>query len=217
MEKKNVVFLSIIAVATLLTAVVGATFAYFSIGVGGTGNASNNQTVVKTAVIAGVNYEGSQVASATDAYPGWKGVQIFTIKLPEGTDPNAKGHYTIKLTPNVPTEFGSDITYELYKTTTPESENITRKEGTLTNSAGQVSKEDTITYTGFTENTSAVKTGTLTGSEAITLEDIDYTGSLQDTTYYLVYKYANTGTAQDSTMGKTFTATVNVELSVPEN
>ena len=30
MEKKNVIFLSVIAVATLLTAVIGTTFAYFT-------------------------------------------------------------------------------------------------------------------------------------------------------------------------------------------
>ena len=35
MDKKNTMLLTVIAVATLLVAVVGATFAYFSVTVGG--------------------------------------------------------------------------------------------------------------------------------------------------------------------------------------
>ena len=40
MEKKNVVFLTVLAVATLLTAVVGTTFAYFTATVQGNGSAT---------------------------------------------------------------------------------------------------------------------------------------------------------------------------------
>lgn len=216
MERKNVVFLTIVAVATLLTAVVGATFAYYTMTVGGNGNTTNNKTEVTTAVIAGVEYEGTSVATADNAYPGWKGVQVFTIKLPEGTPENAKGKYIIKLTPNVPSQFGEDVTYELYKTTSPSTDNVTRQEGTITNSGNQLSQEDTLVFNGFTETTSAIKTGILTGSSPIELETVPYTGELQETTYYLVYKYANTETDQSTAMGQTFTATVNVELAVEE-
>ena len=45
MDKKNTILLTIIAVATLLVAVVGATFAYFSLAV--TGDASTTQATVK--------------------------------------------------------------------------------------------------------------------------------------------------------------------------
>ena len=44
MEKKNVIFLSVIAVATLLTAVVGTTFAYFTATV--TGNETSKMLML---------------------------------------------------------------------------------------------------------------------------------------------------------------------------
>ena len=47
MDKKNTVFLSVIAVATLLTAVVGTTFAYFTAQ--DDGNATGNGMDITTA------------------------------------------------------------------------------------------------------------------------------------------------------------------------
>lgn len=47
MDKKNTMLLTVIAVATLLVAVVGATFAYFSVTSGSTTNTSSLQTTTK--------------------------------------------------------------------------------------------------------------------------------------------------------------------------
>ena len=213
MEKKNMVLLTIIAVATLLVAVVGATFAYFTAAVGGTGNTTNNTTTVKTVVLAGVDYEGSSVFAPTtaEAYPGLKGVQSFTIKLPANTPAEATGRYKITLTPNVPTQFASDITYTLYKTTT--SDEIVRTPGTIQQDGNNYYVNDTLSAA--TENMSVVKTGTLTGTAVVDLETVDYTGTFPDTTYFITYEYANNG-AQNDQMGLTFTSTINVEL-LPQN
>src|SRR5574344_953774 len=173
MEKKNMVLLTIVAVATLLVAVVGATFAYFSASVGGTGNTSNNTSTVTTKIIAGVNYEGSAVYTNAAAYPGAKGVQKFVVSKPTGTiDSSASIKYRVILTPTVDSAFNSDITYSVYKTTTPATQTVTATTGTVTNTSGKYSVSDTLTVTsGFT----AIKTGALTGSTALTIDNVDKT------------------------------------------
>ena len=56
MEKKNTMLLTVIAVATLLVAVVGATFAYFSLSV--SGNAKNTTAEVKSSSVGLVSLSG---------------------------------------------------------------------------------------------------------------------------------------------------------------
>ena len=66
MEKKNVIFLSVIAVATLLTAVIGTTFAYFTAQVGG--DAGNGMDI--TTAKMEVTYAQSSTISIDKLIPG---------------------------------------------------------------------------------------------------------------------------------------------------
>lgn len=66
MEKKNVVFLTVLAVATLLTAVVGTTFAYFTATVTGDTPAENTIT---TATLS-VDYTDGNAINSTLIVPG---------------------------------------------------------------------------------------------------------------------------------------------------
>lgn len=77
MERKNTVFLTIIAVATLLVAVVGATFAYFSVQV--TGNEAATSTVIKTANIK-ITYTAGTDIEANLIEPGWDKDLKFTVE-----------------------------------------------------------------------------------------------------------------------------------------
>ena len=67
MEKKNTMLLTVIAVATLLVAVVGATFAYFSITATGTGETSATISAQKigTATISTVEDNKTLTLSLT--------------------------------------------------------------------------------------------------------------------------------------------------------
>lgn len=80
MEKKNTVLLTGIAVATLLVAVVGATFAYFSATVT---NENNTTTVLKAANL-GITFTGGKEIPATGSQeviiPGWSNEKTFTVK-----------------------------------------------------------------------------------------------------------------------------------------
>ena len=76
MDKKNTVFLSVIAVATLLTAVVGTTFAYFTATVKGT--ATDNNAVVKTATL-GLGYSQETSLAINNWVPGDKAELKFNV------------------------------------------------------------------------------------------------------------------------------------------
>lgn len=65
--KGNTVLLTIIAIATLLVAVIGATFAYFSVTI--VGNEQATSTIVKTATL-GITYDSGQSINAENLFPG---------------------------------------------------------------------------------------------------------------------------------------------------
>ena len=89
MEKKNMVLLTVIAVATLLVAVVGATFAYFTASIqndyndqgnNGTANISSGSVGSNTTVVAEVDGQAGSF-EATDVYPGHKEVAALKVTV----------------------------------------------------------------------------------------------------------------------------------------
>lgn len=79
MEKKNTILLTVIAIATLLVAVVGATFAYFTATVTNEGT-DKTQTVVKTATL-GITYkQGTKVDLGADVLPGKTVTNTFDLE-----------------------------------------------------------------------------------------------------------------------------------------
>lgn len=102
MEKKNTLLLTVIAVATLLVAVVGATFAYFGsftttvdnkAGVNVTTEAAKSSTFLTEAAQLKLNVKGDEMlkgtgtATAVGTYTGEKAT--LTVKL-SATDPATK-------------------------------------------------------------------------------------------------------------------------------
>ena len=75
MEKKNVVFLTVLAIATLLTAVVGTTFAYFTATV-----TTDATPTTVTAATLGVTYTDGAQISATNIIPGWTASKKISVK-----------------------------------------------------------------------------------------------------------------------------------------
>ena len=216
MERKNTILLTVIAIATLLVAVVGATFAYFTASVTGDGNTDNkNTSTVNTAVLASVDYSNGTNFDLAEALPGAKGIQTFTV-TPSG-DNGGKGIYNITLTPDNANTLLTNVKYTLYKVAKAnatankiEVENV----GTVQN-GNQYTATDTFKTTG---TLTTVKTGNITDTTAITLETVSFTmGTDGDAyTYYLAYEYENNTSAdQSSESGKTFNATVTVSLGNP--
>ena len=100
MEKKNVVFLTVLAVATLLTAVVGTTFAYFTATV--TGNDTATETSIKTATL-GVTYSDGAQVTGTNIVPGWTATKTISVENTSNVDVT----YSIFWT-NITNEFVND-------------------------------------------------------------------------------------------------------------
>ncbi len=148
------IFLSVVGIATLLVAIVGATFAYFSISV--TGNDTASSIRVTTARVGGVVYDGTGAGvEVTNAYPGWTATKTFTVAFDEtegAVDSSAEVDYQIILKS---TEVGlsaaaaskGDFTYSLTGTGT----------GAQATASGNMPA---------TVSEAVIATGTLTGTNA---------------------------------------------------
>ena len=74
-NKGQTIFLSVIGIATLLVAIVGATFAWFSTTISGTGATAN----ITTAQVSALSLKGTTI-TGTNVLPGWESDDAtFTI------------------------------------------------------------------------------------------------------------------------------------------
>ena len=193
-----------ITLSCMVVVCITTSLAYFAANI--THN-NVNETRFEAASIGSINYNGTLTFTENEVYPGMKAIQTFTIEKgsQEGT-----GIYEIDLASTVPEMFGSDIEITLYKTTTPEENNVERVEGELTQTAEGFIKEDQITINGTPEIVYGPEV--LTESEQIILEQKEFdTSTLERTTYYLVYNYKNNGD-QNAQQGQTFSGKVTVRL-----
>jgi len=99
-ERNNTVLLVIIATATLLVAMVGATFAFFSATVTKTGD--TNSVKIQTATI-GITYNHGNAVDVTDLMPGGP-IDSKTVTI-ENTSTNYEARYTLKWADGVVNEF----------------------------------------------------------------------------------------------------------------
>ena len=112
MEKKNMVLLTVIAVATLLVAVVGATFAYFTAT--STTGGNDTTTSATTAQLATLSWTAEDTGRSPQVYPGFKAFQAYTLAA-GGT---GSARYQLTLDATVDPAFKSgDVTYSIYKAT----------------------------------------------------------------------------------------------------
>ena len=193
MEKKNVIFLSVLAVATLLTAVVGTTFAYFTATV--TGNETSKNVNVTTANMSVVYTQGDKVSIA-NLVPGQE-IPAMTF--------------------NVKNSGQSAVDYKL---AWQDVEKSWSAESLATNGKGGA--DDDIQYTisacdetYTTCNTVIHPSSVLPNADG----DIDTAGTLTlaagATAYYKVQVvFTDKGAAQDALQGQNFGGTVVVSAAV---
>ena len=140
--KNNTVMLTIIGIATLLIAVVGATFAYFSAQVSGVNN--QKEDVIKSATI-GTTFIGGAEVTAANIYPkeeAW-GTKVFSITSNSSTGVTTSYNISLVIdandspdgvTPNKTFESGA-LSYTLTGT-----ESGASKDGTLASSDGAITE-----------------------------------------------------------------------------
>ena len=203
MNKTHWVSLGII-IASIFIIGITTSFAYF---VANVQKENQNNTSLTSGSIGNISYNGELTYTGVNIYPGEKGIQTFTI---EKGSQSGTGIYEIDLEANVPETFGNDIEITLYKTTTPETNNIEKKEGTIVQTNEGFYKEDEITINGTPELVYGPEA--LTTSSQIILEQADFnTETLEQTTYYLVYEYKNNGN-QNAQQGQIFNGKVTLRL-----
>lgn len=212
MERKNTILLTVIAIATLLVAVVGATFAYFTASVStNEGNGGTGTTTATTRALASASMDlGANVSPAdgTTILPGWKVVKPVTIT--GGGQADSKPVQTkITITPStsIPTEFGNDIKYYIYETAVTCDAPV-EQTGTVSDTDSTPTHYMTTSCPALDGDSAPtpVKSGSLTGTTVVDYDvEVNYNFNK---TYYIVFEYANNTTAVQNAQGKTFSAVI---------
>ena len=205
MEKKNMILLTVIAVSTLLVAVVGATFAYFTATTTSQGNQTT--TTVTTQQIAGTEWTATDHSGKSPAvYPGYMAYQEYLLDASTGAA-GSIAKYDLSIQGTIDAAFNTDVSYEVYAVTQSDAPTYTFNAGT----SSQVTEGNEYRYSiagaSFDNGTqlTLVKSGTLTSVKTAIEENATING--QNKRYYvLVLKYANNEESQDTQQAKTFTA-----------
>lgn len=223
MEKKNTVLLTVIAVATLLVAVVGATFAYFTATTAGENN-QGTTGVQTTTTVGNVTLDMNPVTVTNELkYPG--GHIVAGVKaVAKDTDTANDFNVTYNVNATVTNNTKTALTYALYEVATEvtaPTTGCTVKEtvvGTETRYSYDAACAVSATITGGTK----VAEGTVdaVGADDVAvvktikteaLETLATTNAGTTTYYYLVVDYPDNGN-QDADQGKGVVATIT-ELS----
>ena len=94
--KGQAIFLSIVGICTLLVAIVGATFAWFSITV--TGNENPTDIVINSGTLGQVSFNDGTTIDIKNLMPGIFTTKTFTVGQ---TDPTATGKISYNIVLNV--------------------------------------------------------------------------------------------------------------------
>ena len=192
--KNNTVMLTIIGIATLLIAVVGATFAYFSATL--TGTDSEKEYTVRSATV-GTEFNGGDQIAAAGIYPkeeAW-GTKTFSIKT--------------TATKGVSTK---------YKITLVIDDNDTTADATISDGAGHVKRfqANALSYTLTATEANAASKGTMPTATETQIADPSkdivfgdatiYGNDTQEVTqtYTLSMFFKDTGEDQNANQGAQF-------------
>lgn len=180
--KGQTIFLSIIGIATLLVAIIGATFAWFSISV--QGNEDAKPIIMNTATLGTVSFEDGSEISLTNIFPTLvPTTKTFKVEnTTEGATETLKYNIYLDVTNNTLTPYA---------------------EGYFTHSLNGVSSNNGTVAMPVID-TEVPTTRTLIGSGV--LNGVDS----HTYTYSIIFKESNTN--QNAAQGKTFSGRIQVEL-----
>lgn len=222
MEKKNTILLTVIAVATLLVAVVGATFAYFTAttGLGGEGTGA---TEVKSAQVADAAELNTTTTKSTDAYyPGTINYASATVTAKKSTATSTAVlavDYNITASVTVDDALKDNVKWTLYKTTDPVNPvivadscgNPEHKNGSETRYYQTCQKAAALTDSVKIASSADNDGKNITDSG--TLKTLATTDAGETVYYYLVVEYENVETGdnanQNAQQGKSITFQLN--------
>ena len=192
-KKGNTVLLTVIAIATLLVAIVGATFAYFTATVQGNNEASS--VVVTTASLGSITYENGTELKLENAYPGAYSNEItFTISAADNT---VELPYEIKWV-NVTNDFN------------PVTELVYRLSGETDGSGTLVDLTDADGYDAETQYATVPSAPTTIGAGSLSIGGETHTYTMQ-------VHFKETAADQNSNQGRSFAGKIEVTTSGSDN
>ena len=236
MEKKNTVLLTVIAVATLLVAVVGATFAYFTAANSTTGDAAGNVNVNTATEGASLQLNVNKVTGSNNVfYPGTKNFVGATAsaQFVDNNAPSDNKEYNVSYTltgkVTLAESFVTPIEWELYETETDLSSGLitcgaitqytpdaTDEEPNPTTVEGSKTQSCTLSSSLANDASKKVKSGIIATGE--TTATITHNGTVRTNGatvgatkyYYLVVTLPENGTNQNAdATGKTITIAID--------
>ncbi len=208
MKKTYIIILTILG---LFITVTGASFAFFLIS----NDNESFDTTVTAAMIANIDFvHGPDLVIPPEGiYPGWAGIQEFTIATPDGLT-EGKGAFEIILEATVPSEFAGDLTIEVYKTTTlTDTITITPldlEDYTTQTTLKPINDEVTSNQINITSDTiKAESINILDSTVSLDQQSFDL-ATWEDTKYFVVYRYINSNYVNNGTMNMTISSTITV-------
>lgn len=196
MERNNgqTIFLSVIGIATLLVAIIGATFAYFATSM--SGNAAD--VSVTTGTVGSVSFTAQGFDASSDTVlPGWTSTEK-TVTV-EATATDYPIDYACYLNVSSQTSTFEDLVVS-------------------TRSSGLVSELNRVKVNTATSRTKTVADGTGTASvsvNSIKIAQGTFTAnaSTQTNTHYYTVEFEETGVNQNAQQADSFVGTVTCELN----
>lgn len=196
------IFLSVVGIATLLVAIVGATFAYFSISV--TGNDTASSINVTTALLGGVTYDGTGAGiSITDVYPGWTETKQFTVALDADADASASIQYQIVLVTTTDAVNSNDATKDLAAAAASKGDFTYSLTGSSSANGG------TVADTASNQNMPAADGETVLGSGTLT-------GASATHTYNFTVLLKESSTDQNELQGKSYHGVIQIVVATSQ-
>lgn len=214
-ERSNTTLLVVIGIATLLVAVVGATFAFFSAQV--TYNDTNSTLTITSAAGGTSSFAGGDTLQISNIYPREEVWAAKTIYLTYKND-NAESNFNYKLNLVYKNQFSSGyITYKLTPiTTTSTPSSVCKSNGMLDTTACGGAANMTTSDSNGTLAT-AVTNGSFSNTSTETTVQLG-TGSFAKTSgsevhhvYLLEIFFPDTGESQNEDQGKVLSARVTYE------
>ena len=206
-NKQNTALLIVIAVATLLVAVVGATFAYFTAA----SNTGSTETVETKSGKMIISYSDgtSDLLSSTDFQPG---AEILVNKTFTLTGTNTTSNAGLKMPYSIYLDYVNGFTTEQLhawvKRTDNESEASATIKGTLVENIPE--HADYKNYYEFELETGTKKYAQDNTNSALLLATGDFNANVDNLaiTFNLLITFPDTGVPQDTEKGKTFTGKI---------
>ena len=188
MERNNgqTIFLSVIGIATLLVAIIGATFAYFTTTINGT----DSRATITTAKIGSVGFTTTSPSSNENILPGWVGHGTASVYLTSDSTESINYECRVQL-------LDDSYATNVYVQTTSGTD-------------AKVDEETALTTTGV-----VISSGTLQPATGITaaraLENpATTTGPTHDVAYDVIFK--EIGVPQDADQGQTIKTKVSCSI-----